>query len=107
MKNKYLILGLIALFITSNQAFAELTTSDTVDPEYLETKGHSEAMIEATQYCKSRANGEKYTPKRRIPLYDKAPIKQIRYFFMNVDPAYDDESFNNHDIKMYPHWRDY
>lgn len=105
MKNRFLILTLIGLIAASIPANAELTTADTASQEYLKNHGYSDAMIEATQYTKARANGESYTPEKN-PFYEKAPIKQIRYFFMNVDPAYDDDSFMKHDIKTSPHWRD-
>ncbi len=107
MKNRFLTLILIGLMTTTAPCFAELTTSDTYDADYLRNHGHSEITIEAVQRSKCRANGEEYKSEVKNPMYEKAPMKQIRYFFMNVDPAYDDESFMQHDIKAAPNWRDY
>ena len=106
MKNKILILTLIGTISTLMPVNAELTTSDTHSREYLENHGYSEAFIRAAEKSSARVNSTEYKEPEQKKLYEKTPIKQIRYFFMNVDPSYDDDSFMKHDIHTSPNWRD-
>lgn len=106
MKKNFALLLLIGFISTSVPAMAELTNGDVVSPEYLKLHGHSNAMIEATQRTKARSNGEEYTSQKTNPYYEETPIKYIRKFFMYLDPAYDDDSFMNHDIKTTPSYSD-
>lgn len=99
MKKSFLFLLLTGFVLTCISAKAELTNGDVVSPDYLKIHGHSDAMIEATQKIKARSNGEEYTSNKETnALYEETPIKYIRKFFMYLDPAYDDDSFMNHDI---------
>lgn len=106
MKNRFLILTLIGLFGLAIPANAELTNADVVSPEYLESHGYSEAMVNASQKTKARANAEAYATYGKYPWTQKRPIKYIRHLFMYIDPAYDDESFMEHNIKTSPTYRD-
>lgn len=106
MKNRFLILTLIGLLGLAMPANAELTTDDITSPEYLETHGHSEAIIQAAQKTKARANGEQFATYGKHAWTQKGPIKYIRHLFMYLDPAYDDESFMEHNIKTSPTYRD-
>lgn len=102
MKNCFLILGLTALFAVM-PAYAELTTADTVNEDYLKNHGYSPAFINATSKSISQANGE-YTPDYfERDIYKKPIVKGVRRFFMYLDPSYDDQSFmNNHKIHTTP-----
>lgn len=106
MKNRFLILTLIGLFGLVIPANAELTNEDISSPQYLETHGHSEALIQAAQKTKARANGEEYATYSNHAWTQNRPIKYIRRLFMYIDPAYDDESFLEHNIKTSPTYRD-
>lgn len=102
MKKSLFILG-IAILFSALPSHAELTTADTVSPEYMENHGYSPAFVNAAQKSISQANGE-YTPtdyERKI--YKKGIVRGVRRFFMYLDPAYDDKSFmNNHKIHTAP-----
>lgn len=106
MKNRFLILTLIGLLGLAVPANAELTSDDITSPEYLETHGYSEALIKAAQKTKARANGEEYATYEKDTWAQNKPLKYIRHFFMYIDPAYDDESFMEHNIKTSPTYRD-
>lgn len=106
MKNRFLILTLIGLFGFAIPANAELTNADIASPEYLENHGHSEALIQAAQKSKARANGEEYDMHGKHSWTQKGPIKYIRHFFMYIDPGYDDESFMEHNVNPSPSYRD-
>ena len=55
MKNCFLILGIMSLLTLP--ACAELTTSDTVNKDYLKNHGYSPALIQATQKSVAQING--------------------------------------------------
>ncbi len=107
MKKNFLILGLTALFITVLPSHAELTTADTVNPEYLKNHGYSSAFVNATQKSVAQANGEALSEPIENELYEQPVIKAVRRLFMYIDPAYDDHSFmNDHDTKTSPSYED-
>ena len=105
MKKKFVILGLISLFMLP--AYAELTVKDTVSPEYLKNHGYSDAIINATQKSIAQSNGEALTDPVEKHYYNQPIVKFVRKFFMYLDPAYDDHSFmNDHNIHTSPHYED-
>lgn len=106
MKKFFLILSILAISLSS-KSFAELTTSDTVNPDYLENHGYSPAIIQAVQRSTEQVNGEQNDPYYEKKIYEVGFIKGIRKFFMYLDPAYDDQSFfNNHKIHTSPNYQD-
>lgn len=106
MKKNFLILSILAVSLSS-KSFAEITTADTVSPDYLKNHGYSSSIIQATQRSTAQVNGENYEPNVEKKIYEVGFIKGIRKFFMYLDPAYDDQSFfNNHEIHTSPNYQD-
>ena len=106
MKKSLLILSLTALF-TTLPGYAELTTADTVNPDYMRNHGYSSAFIQATQKSIAQSNGEPLTEPVEKEYYNQPFVKFVRKFFMYLDPAYDDHSFmNDHNIHTSPHYED-
>ncbi len=108
MKNKILLLSVIGLILAVPAYSEYLTVEDVRSPEYLKNHGYSEATIEAIEKSYDRVNSLEYEKEqtKSDKFYNKPVIKQVRYFFMNLDPAYDDDSFMNHEFHTSPHWRD-
>lgn len=105
MKNCFLILGIMSLLTLP--ACAELTTSDTVNKDYLKNHGYSPALIQATQKSVAQINGEETTAQYEKEVYKNNVVKGIRRFFMYIDPSYDDQSFmNDHEIHTSPSYKD-
>lgn len=101
MKNCFLILGIMSLLTLP--ACAELTTSDTVNKDYLKNHGYSPALIQATNKSIAQINGEETPTYYEHGIYKKGIVRGVRRFFMYMDPAYDDQSFmNNHKIHTTP-----
>ncbi len=101
MKNCFLILGIMSLLTLP--ACAELTTSDTVNKDYLKNHGYSPALIQATNKSIAQVNGEETPTYYEHGIYKKGIVRGVRRFFMYMDPAYDDQSFmNNHKIHTTP-----
>lgn len=101
MKNCFLILGILSLLTLP--ACAELTTSDTVNKDYLRNHGYSPALIQATNKSIAQINGEETPTYYEHGIYKKGIVRGVRRFFMYMDPAYDDQSFmNNHKIHTTP-----
>lgn len=97
MDKRFLITAIV-LFLTI-PAFAELTVDDVVSPGYLKNHGHSKATIWMTQKTIATTNGEVLEETVENEKYNWPVIKQVRRFFMYLDPALDDHSFfNNHNI---------
>ena len=96
MDKKFLITAL-TLFLTL-PAFAELTVDDLVSPDYLKNHGYSNSIIWSAQKSMATTNGEVLNEPIEKPIYNKPVIKQLRKFFMYIDPALDNHSFNNHNI---------
>ncbi len=106
MKKSLLILSLTALF-TTLPGYAELTTADTVNPDYMRNHGYSSAFIQATQKSIAQSNGEPLTEPVEKEYYNQPVVKAVRRFFMYLDPAYDNHSFmNDHDVHTSPHYED-
>ena len=106
MKKSLLILSLTALF-TVLPSYAELTTADTVSPDYMKNHGYSSAFIKATQKSIAQSNGEALTEPVEKEYYNQPVVKAVRRFFMYLDPSYDDHSFmNDHDIHTSPNYED-
>ncbi len=106
MKKSLLILSLAVIFSTL-PSYAELTTADTVNPNYMKNHGYSSAFINATQKSIAQSNGEPLTEPVEKEYYNQPVVKAVRRFFMYIDPSYDDHSFmNDHDIHTSPSYED-
>ena len=98
MKRIFLI-TFLALLTGSSMAFAELTTDDVASPAYLKNHGHSDAIIWSVEKSIATVNGEQLEEPVN-ERYERPFIKQVRQFFMYIDPALDDHKFmNNHNIE--------
>ncbi|MFI3300998.1 MAG: hypothetical protein R3Y28_06210 [Candidatus Gastranaerophilales bacterium] len=103
MKNRVLILSLIGVMSLQVQAFAsDITTDDIMEHELLHNYGYSEPMIESVGRSRARANYVEYEDVNEESYENNEFVRLVRSFFMYMDPAYDDNSFMNHDIKTTP-----
>lgn len=106
MKKSLLILSFAVLFSTL-PSYAELTTADTVSPNYMKNHGYSSAFVQATQKSIAQSNGEPLAEPVEKEYYNQPVVKAVRRFFMYIDPSYDDHSFmNDHSIHTAPSYED-
>lgn len=86
---------------------AELTVSEIASPEYLINHGHSIAGAEAVARSKSAALGIPYESIREERFYESNPFWGfLREVYTYLDPAPDQNTFLNHDIKVEPSYTD-
>lgn len=108
MKRNLFVIGLTA-FLTymALPSYAELTTADITDDNYLRNHGYSQATINMVNKNMAQVNGEEYKQPVENELYETPVIKYVRRFFMYIDPGLDDHKFNNdHDISPTTKWSD-
>ncbi len=107
MKIKLLITALFITYATI-PTFAGITPTDAVSPDYLRNHGHSNATVEIVQKTRASVNGEQYlnTTDAEQGKKDCKLVRWIKNVFIYLDPALDDGSFMNHDIKTTPSYED-
>lgn len=101
MKEKLLVIAMLALITLP--ASAELTTADTSSADYIIDSGYSSTAAEMVDRAKARVNGVKYESQsekeyKAMPAWKRHLIDVDAYW----DPATDQDTFMNHDIKMTP-----
>ncbi len=104
MKKLFLILTLLGLSAVCANA-GEFTVEDSHSRPYLENNGYSDSAIEIVERSRARALGEEYNGYIDRSLFINRGGwfgKFLRY----LDPALDNESFMNYDIKYYSHFND-
>ncbi len=98
MKKYLLILGLTAIF-TALPACAEFTVEDGVSRDYLKNHGYSNSTVRAVEKSMAQTSGVPLAEDIENPYYERPVIKQVRRFFMYLDPALDEHSFmNDHNV---------
>lgn len=106
MKKSLLILILTAFAVTPVLA-DEFTVKDSTNVDYLINHGHSESFVQNVQKNKAQIAGEPLSEEVEKEVYEIQPIKFFRKFWMYIDPALDDHSFeNDHSIKTSPNYQD-
>ncbi len=96
---------LTAIFTTFSllPASAVITAGEATSPEYLESHGHSGAIVEMVQQSKAGFNGEQYvSPDELKHSNDSKFVKFVRRVFIYLDPALDNEPLLKHETKMTP-----
>ncbi len=99
MKKITALLGFIALL--STVSFAEITTKQTADFDYLKTQGFSESTLHVVDTARAHTEGvdgyqKKYRDDGRV-----RPYKAIKLYF---DPAQEDDKFGEHQIEFSNTW---
>jgi len=104
MKTKLFLIALIATFATLPSFASDvLTPEHSTSETYLKNYGHSETMIEMIQKTKAKANGEEYVTKQEQHTAEHLVlVSWVKKVFMYLDPALDNGTFMNHDIKTNP-----
>ena len=84
-----------------------LTIDETTSYDYLRKHGHSDALIDAVHFEKAVINGEEYiSMDKQKHQNDFFLVKWVRRLFTYFDPALDDGTFNDHNIKITPQVND-
>ncbi len=105
-KTCFLLTALVIAFSTT-AALAEISVQEVTSPEYLYNHGHSTLTVDMVQKSKAGANGEKYIPATQEEHQNEPKlVKWVRKFFIYMDPALDNDSFMQHDIKSSPSYED-
>lgn len=106
MKIRFLLTALV-ITATIIPALADITPSEATSPEYLYNQGHSASTVEIVQMSKAGANGEKYVSLDKAKQdNDPKLVRWIKKVFIYLDPAMDDGTFMQHDIKTSPSYED-
>ena len=103
MKIKLIIGLLVAVACFALPSFAEITPEQVIDGNYMYNSGYSETMVDMVNFSKATTKNEKYVSNRDKDLNKHGPV--VRFFhrvFSYLDPAQDEGTFLDHDIKMYP-----
>ena len=104
MKNKLLMLSLIAIFGILPVS-ATLSVSESTKTEYLINQGYSATAVDMVNASKARANGEDYAtqPERDDAKYRRWwPVYWFRRLVIYLDPALEAPDSLQHDIKANP-----
>ncbi len=104
---KSLLISILTALVVMPAVATELTTESTTDTKYLKNHGHSDTLIQNIQKSKAQIAGEPLSEPVEKEYYNLPGIKQVRRFWMYLDPAIDDHSFmNDHNIKTSPSYED-
>lgn len=102
MKKSVFLLLIIAMGVML-PANAELTVSDIASHEYLINHGHSEPGAEAVARARAQANAVPYEAIKEETVWDTNGFLNFwKRVYTYLDPAADQDTFMNHDIRVTP-----
>ncbi len=102
MKLKLILMTIITAF-SCIPVSAAITPQEATSADYLESHGHSGALVEMVQQSKAGYNGEVYVTQDELKhANDSAFVKFVRRIFIYLDPALDNEPLLKHETKMTP-----
>ena len=106
MRIKLFLTALIISF-AAMPSFAGITPEEASSAGYLYTHGHSAATVDIVQKSKANINGEEYISAEEAKHANHSGfVRWVRRVFIYLDPALDDGTFMNHDIKSTPGYED-